>query len=400
MTAPAPGSLRPPPPARGVDVRTYRPLTPLLKWPGGKGAELAWIVPRFPAHIGRYLEPFVGGGAAFFAQPPGVPAAINDLSADLMAFYGAVRAQDPVLFELLDGIDAWWRAIADVTQGRAAPLVALFRDSRVDDSAVVDRGTRVIDAYLEVFAQTVPGVWAHGVEEFVDSVRETVPRKLLRMRRVQATRGRDLPEADVWSNLEGAFKAACYSSLRTAYNRGRRRGDATPEQAARFFFLREYAYAAMFRFNASGDFNVPYGGISYNRKDFAGKVAHARSDAVVARLRSATLAQVDFEAFLRAEDPGPDDFVFLDPPYDSVFSTYDRRGFDRADHGRLAAWMRTARCRFQLVIRSTPAVLELYDHPAWSVAAVDKTYAWTIKQRNDRRATHLVISNYDPPIAA
>ena len=39
-----------------------------------------------------------------------------------------------------------------------------------------------------------------------------------------------------------------------------------------FYFIRDYCYAAMFRYNANGEFNVPYGGISYNRKDFNKKV--------------------------------------------------------------------------------------------------------------------------------
>lgn len=33
---------------------------------------------------------------------------------------------------------------------------------------------------------------------------------------------------------------------------------------ALFLFLRNYSYSSMFRFNKQGDFNVPYGGISYN----------------------------------------------------------------------------------------------------------------------------------------
>jgi DNA adenine methylase len=47
--------------------------------------------------------------------------------------------------------------------------------------------------------------------------------------------------------------------------------------SAIFFFVRENAYASMFRSNRSGAFNVPYGGITYNRKDLARKIAALRS---------------------------------------------------------------------------------------------------------------------------
>lgn len=39
---------------------------PILKWAGGKTQLLGSILPRLPAQIDTYYEPFVGGGAVFF----------------------------------------------------------------------------------------------------------------------------------------------------------------------------------------------------------------------------------------------------------------------------------------------------------------------------------------------
>jgi DNA adenine methylase len=46
------------------------PARPLLKWAGGKTQLLNDILPKIPASYSRYIEPFFGGGALFFALNP------------------------------------------------------------------------------------------------------------------------------------------------------------------------------------------------------------------------------------------------------------------------------------------------------------------------------------------
>lgn len=43
---------------------------PILKWAGGKTQMLNELLPKIPASYGRYIEPFFGGGALFFALQP------------------------------------------------------------------------------------------------------------------------------------------------------------------------------------------------------------------------------------------------------------------------------------------------------------------------------------------
>ena len=73
------------------------PPRPFLKWPGGKWRLLNKIVPHLPAHIRRYHEPFIGGGALFFwLRRHGFrgPAYISDANEELIRAYRAVQ-QDP-----------------------------------------------------------------------------------------------------------------------------------------------------------------------------------------------------------------------------------------------------------------------------------------------------------------
>lgn len=79
-----------------------RGLRPLLKWPGGK----RWLAPSMMSALGlsgqrRLVEPFVGGGALFFATCPR-EAVLGDTNGDLIACYRALRdTPTPIIDELL-----------------------------------------------------------------------------------------------------------------------------------------------------------------------------------------------------------------------------------------------------------------------------------------------------------
>ncbi|KLT72309.1 DNA methyltransferase [Neisseria arctica] len=58
----------------------------MLKYRGGKSKELSEILPFIPNFTGRYIEPFLGGGAMFFElEKEG--SIINDINENLISFY-------------------------------------------------------------------------------------------------------------------------------------------------------------------------------------------------------------------------------------------------------------------------------------------------------------------------
>ncbi len=63
---------------------------PFIKWAGGKGQLMSELSLRLPAQFNRYYEPFVGGGALFFALEP-KKATIADSNAELVSVYEVVR---------------------------------------------------------------------------------------------------------------------------------------------------------------------------------------------------------------------------------------------------------------------------------------------------------------------
>lgn len=71
---------------QSLEKKNYIQAKPILKWAGGKTQMLGDLLPKIPASYGRYIEPFIGGGAMFFALNPN-EAVIADSNPELINMY-------------------------------------------------------------------------------------------------------------------------------------------------------------------------------------------------------------------------------------------------------------------------------------------------------------------------
>lgn len=65
-------------------------ITPFLKWPGGKQWFIKHNLDIFPDRFNNYYEPFLGGGAVFFALQPS-KAILSDINTELINLYVCMR---------------------------------------------------------------------------------------------------------------------------------------------------------------------------------------------------------------------------------------------------------------------------------------------------------------------
>ncbi|MGB8348620.1 MAG: DNA adenine methylase, partial [Ktedonobacteraceae bacterium] len=94
--------------------------------------------------------------------------------------------------------------------------------------------------------------------------------------------------------------------------------------------------------------------------------------------------------------PQENDFIFLDPPYDSEFSTYAQNEFSMQDQERLASYLQKhCKARFMLVVKNTPAIFKLYDQKGLTIRMFDKKYLVSFQDRNNKDTEHLIITNYE-----
>jgi DNA adenine methylase len=370
-------------------------LTPLLKWAGGKEQELKHILPLIPS-FDVYYEPFVGGGAVFFSIQS-QRKFINDKSPDLFNLYAMTAQQNENFFRALDTLLCSWQQVSRIVDECTIDLINIYKAYSLDKCSLEEMQSRLLDFVQHhgpEFNEMLRAFFDEDAENFIREIRRNLLSKTRRMKELENKKWK-LPERDIIANIECALKSAFYMHLRHLYNRIDEYEISPSLAAAIFFFVRENAYASMFRYNSKGEFNVPYGGISYNRKDLARKVAYLRSPEVEHHFRDTVIENMDFEAFLQKYPPHEADFVFLDPPYDSDFSTYSQNEFSKKDQKRLARYLlERCKAKFMLVIKNTPTILHLYGNTGLNIKAFDKKYLVSFQDRNNREAEHLIITNF------
>lgn len=211
-------------------------IAPVLKWAGGKRQLLDTLIPLVPKDYSVYCEPFVGGGALFFALQP-QSACINDVNHELIRVYTVIKNDVDALIEQLKQ----------------------FQNNK--------------DQFYEIRS------WDRN--------------------------------KDKYNHLSDI------------------------EKAARIIYLNKTCFNGLFRVNASGEFNVPFG--NYANPNIVNEPV-LRAISFYFNNSEIVFNAVDYAEILKNL---PDNaFVYLDPPYDPVsvtanFTGYTKDGFSRDEQIKL-----------------------------------------------------------------
>ncbi len=369
-------------------------LSPIIKWPGGKEKELKYILPNAP-EFERFIEPFVGGGSVFM----GINAeryVINDFSSELIELYRCIEKSDKDFFRYARMMDESWErsAVFFISHIELKDTYISYRNEQIGKIELkefirifcANNKQSIIDIIGDEFA-SLPCVLLKEIEI-------NLFRKMVRMRELEIEKHL-LPEGDLNDNIETAIKSAVYMNYRNLYN-DRSIAEKTPKlHCALFFFMRNYAYSGMFRYSSKGEFNVPYGGIAYNSKLLNKKLKYYQSDEFLEHFKNTEIYNLDFEEFLNTVSPGENDFIFLDPPYDSEFSTYAQNAFTKEDQKRLANYLiNDCKAKWMMIIKNTDFIFSLYNKEGVNIRTFNKEYVVSFMNRNDKKVTHLLITNY------
>jgi DNA adenine methylase len=137
---------------------------------------------------------------------------------------------------------------------------------------------------------------------------------------------------------------------REAFNALLAAGKGNNRRAAElFYYLNRTGYNGLCRFNASGEFNVPFG--RYAKINYARELEVHRET-----FRGWDFSCVDIEKVKLERG----DFIYADPPYDVPFTQYSRGGFSWDDQERTAELLARHKGPVVLSNQATDRVVKLY----------------------------------------
>ena len=160
------------------------------------------------------------------------------------------------------------------------------------------------------------------------------------------------------------------------------------ERAFVFFYLRKTCFRGMLRYNKKGKFNIPFG--RYKTYDYE-ILKDKRYEEL---LKNTEIFNSSFENIFEKYN-NSENFVFLDPPYDSVFTDYGYCQYDKENHIELANQFKQTKNKCLMVIGETPFINKLYE--GYIKTKYHKKYAFKIhsgRVGEEIDNYHLIITNY------
>ncbi|MFP4487075.1 MAG: DNA adenine methylase, partial [Campylobacterales bacterium] len=299
--------------------------------------------------------------------------------------------------ELYEYVDNWEKisTYVDIFENELINLYKIFKDNKITKTQLGHEVNSIIIRNEDKFNGLFSHFFCLDESNLLNNIIKNLISKIQRMKKIEEERD-ELPDVDIHKNIETAFRSGFYMHFRDVMNyEGNRYQMTLPKKIANYYFVREFCYGSMFRFNSSGHFNIPYGGIAYNSKDFRKKVDYIFSNEVIKMLGNTSISNKDFETFLRENHFSNKDFIFIDPPYDSDFSDYEKKKFGKNDQLRLADCLSTIKANFILIIKNTDFIFNLYKNMKnIKIDSFEKSYLYNVKGRNNRDVEHLIIYNF------
>ena len=144
----------------------------------------------------------------------------------------------------------------------------------------------------------------------------------------------------------------------------------------------------MLRYNSSGKFNIPFGRYKTYNYDILKNKKYEE-------LLNNTVVECKDFSYIFENYNNENNFMFLDPPYDSKFTDYGYCSFWKEEHKKLADYFKNTSIKCLMIIGKTPFIEELYKD--YIVEDYEKKYRFKLHSGrigDEINTIHLIIKNY------
>ena len=160
------------------------------------------------------------------------------------------------------------------------------------------------------------------------------------------------------------------------------------DNASRFYYQRKTCFRGMLRYNKNGKFNIPFGKYKTINYD---NIREKKYENVLNRTE---ILHKSFE-YIFENYNNENNFMFLDPPYDSEFTDYGYCSFGKEHQLKLSKCFKETKIKCLMIIGKTDYIVELYKD--YIVDEYDKKYRFKLyagRVGDEINNKHLVIKNY------
>ena len=150
-----------------------------------------------------------------------------------------------------------------------------------------------------------------------------------------------------------------------------------------YYFINKTVFSGLIRTNKKGEFNGSFG--------YYKKISNSITDEHLKLLSNTEIYNKDFSEIFKLSKE--DDFIFLDPPYDSTYTNYGNGddSFSREKHLELFECFKNTKAKALMIINSTDFIEDLYKD--YIINKYNKKYLFNIKESKNKN-NHLIIRNY------
>lgn len=160
------------------------------------------------------------------------------------------------------------------------------------------------------------------------------------------------------------------------------------DRAKQFYYQRKTCFRGMLRYNKNGKFNIPFG--RYKTINFE----ELLNEDYEILLKRTEILNKGFEYIFENYD-NENNFMFLDPPYDSEFTDYGYCQFGKEEQQKLAFLFKNTKIKCLMIIGKTEFIEKLYE--GYIVSEYDKKYKFKLYDNRvgeEINTKHLIIKNY------